>query len=39
MSASELHRAVMLVMANRLEATIARTADIMYADASELLDE
>ena len=37
MSASELHRAVMLVMANRLEATIARTADIMYADADELL--
>lgn len=36
---SELHRAVMLVMANRLEATIARTADIMYADASELLDD
>ena len=39
MSASELHRAVMLVMANRLEATIARTADIMYADAGELLDD
>ena len=37
MSASELHRAVMLVMANRLEATIARTADIMYASADELL--
>ncbi len=37
MSAHELHRAVMLVMANRLEATIARTADIMYADARELL--
>lgn len=39
MSASELHRAVMLVMANRLDATIARTADIMYADADELLDD
>lgn len=38
-SASEPHRAVMLVMANRLEATIARTADIMYADADELLDD
>ena len=37
MSASELHRAVMLVMANRLEATVARTADIMYDDADELL--
>lgn len=37
MSASELHRAVMLVMANRIEATIARTADIMYASADELL--
>ena len=37
MSASELHRAAMLVMANRLEATIARTADIMYASADELL--
>ena len=36
-SESELHRAVMLVMANRLEATIARTADIMYANADELL--
>ena len=36
---SELHRAVMLVMANRLEATIARTADIMYTDANELLDD
>ena len=39
MSASELHRAVMLVMANRLEATIARTADIMYENANELLDD
>lgn len=36
-SESELHRAVMLVMANRLEATITRTADIMYANADELL--
>ena len=36
-SESELHRAVMLVMANRLEATITRTADIMYANAGELL--
>lgn len=39
MSTSELHRAVMLVMANRLDATIARTADIMYDDASELLKD
>ena len=37
MSARELHRAVMLVMANRLEATIARTADIMYASSDEFL--
>ena len=34
-SASELHRAVMIVMANRLRATITRTADVMYANAEE----
>ena len=39
MSVSELHRAVMLVMANRLDATIARTADIMYAGPEELLED
>lgn len=32
-SASELHRACMLVIAERLRATIGRTADIMYPDA------
>ena len=32
-SASELHRACMLVIAERLRATIDRTADIMYPDA------
>ena len=36
-SASEPHRAVMLVIANRLEATVARTADLMYASPDELL--
>ena len=39
MSASELHRAVMLVMANRLDATIARTADIMYENADAFLED
>lgn len=38
-SVSELHRAVMLVMAERLRATIARTADLMYADADEFLGD
>lgn len=33
----EPHRAVMLVIANRLEATIARTADIMYDSADEYI--
>ena len=36
-SASEPHRAVMLVIANRLEATVSRTADLMYANPDELL--
>jgi len=36
-SQSEPHRAAMLVMASRLEATLARTADLMYASADELL--
>ncbi len=38
-SARELHRAVMLVIARRLEATVDRTADIMYAGPEELLDD
>lgn len=36
-SASELHRAAMLVIAERLRATVARTADIMYAAADDYL--
>ena len=36
-SASEMHRAVMIVMSNRLRATIVRTADIMYRDADEFV--
>ncbi len=36
-SASELHRACMLVMAERLRATIERTADIMYATPDDFL--
>ena len=36
-SQSEPHRASMLVMAARLEATLTRTADLMYANADELL--
>lgn len=36
-SASEPHRAVMLVMADRLDATVARDADVMYASAEEFL--
>ena len=36
-SASELHRAVMLVMADRLDATIRRNADTMYRNADEFL--
>ena len=36
-SASELHRACMLVMAERLRATIERTADIMYASPDDFL--
>lgn len=35
----EPHRAVMLVMAVRLEGTAARNADIRYASAEELLDD
>ncbi len=34
-SASELHRAAMLVIAERLRATIARTSDVMYACADD----
>ncbi len=36
-SASELHRACMLVIAERLRATIDRTADVMYADCEEYI--
>ncbi|MEE1273884.1 MAG: phosphoenolpyruvate carboxylase, partial [Olegusella sp.] len=38
-SASELHRAVMLVISKRLEATISRTADVMYRDCDEYLED
>ena len=38
-SRSEPHRAVMLVMAARLDATVARNADTMYASAEEFLDD
>lgn len=36
-SASELHRAVMIVISNRLEATISRTADMMYQSADDYI--
>jgi len=36
-SNSEMHRAVMIVIANRLRATIVRTADIMYASAEDYI--
>ena len=36
-SASEPHRAVMLVMAARLDATVGRNADTMYRDCDEFL--
>lgn len=36
-SASELHRAAMLVIAERLRATIDRTADVMYARAEDYI--
>jgi phosphoenolpyruvate carboxylase len=36
-SASELHRAVMLVISKRLEATITRTADVMYANCDDYI--
>lgn len=36
-SASELHRAAMLVIAERLRATIERTADVMYACADDYI--
>ena len=36
-SASEPHRAVMIVMASRLEATVSRNADTMYRSAEEFL--
>ena len=36
-SASELHRACMLVIAERLRATVVRTADIMYQSADDYL--
>ena len=37
LSTSEPHRATMLVMANRLEGTITRDADVMYADCDEYI--
>ena len=36
-SASEPHRAAMLVIAERLRATVARTADVMYASADDYI--
>ena len=39
MSASEPHRAVMLVMAARLDATVARNADTMYRTCDEFLTD
>lgn len=36
-SASELHRAVMLVISKRLEATVTRTADVMYASCEDYI--
>ncbi len=36
---SEPHRAVMLVMADRLDGTVARDADMLYTSADELLDD
>ena len=36
-SQSELHRACMLVIAERLEATVCRTADIMYRSAEDYI--
>ena len=38
-SESEPHRAVMLVMADRLDATVRRNADTMYHNADEFLDD
>ena len=38
-SESEPHRAVMLVMADRLDATVRRNADTMYHSAEEFLDD
>ena len=36
-SASELHRAAMLVISERLRATVGRTADVMYASADDYI--
>lgn len=38
-SASETHRASMIIMSHRLRATIDRTADLMYANADEYLKD
>ena len=38
-SESEMHRAVMLVMADRLKATVLRNADTMYKSADEFLGD
>lgn len=37
-SSSQLHQAVLEVIANRLEATITRTADLMYSSVEDFLD-
>lgn len=38
-STGELHRAVMMVITDRLNATISRTADFMYTNVEEYLDD
>ena len=38
-SASELHRACMIVISERLRATIVRTADIMYSSCEDYIDD
>ena len=38
-SASELHRACMIVISERLRATIVRTADIMYSSCDDFIDD
>ena len=38
-SADEMHRAAMLVIADRLDATVQRTADLMYGSADEYVND